>query len=133
MKKAAKTKTADKSKAATPETPKTQDEILNQTPIQRRIKRRADGLFEVAGKYYKKLVGSRDEVYNGVAYKTNYNSNALTRDDLALNPKTRKIVSKSKQEWCKGSGNVLRKMRVLGKLGNIKNRKRNGTKRAARN
>lgn len=116
----AKAAKAAKAAKTAEERPRTQDEVLNVPAIQRRIKRRADGLFEVAGKFYKKLVGSRDDVYTGVAYKTNYNADALTREDLVLNPKTRKVVSKKKQDWCKTSKNVLRKKRLLGKRSNIK-------------
>jgi hypothetical protein len=95
--------------------PKTQDEILNIQMPTRRIKRNSDGLYEVDGKFYKELVGNRDDVWKGIAYKTNHNVDALTREDLIFDDKTKKVLSKSKHELMSGSDNPLRKLGLLKK------------------
>jgi hypothetical protein len=63
-------------------------------PIQWRINRQTDGYFHVAGGRFAKLIGSRLEVWNGIAYKSN---GQLTRDAFCLNAEN-KIVSKSKHK-----------------------------------
>jgi len=51
-----------------------------------------DGTYTVKGKKYKELFGSREQVMNGTAYKT---EGLLTKDDLMYN-KWGRIVSKKK-------------------------------------
>ena len=58
----------------------------------RRITREKDGFFHIEGKTYSKLIGTRDEVWKYIAYKT---AGCLTRGELILN-KYGKIVSVSK-------------------------------------
>ena len=53
------------------------------------------GLYKIGNRYYKKLVGSRAEVWHRTAYKTTYGRDGLTRDDLVYNKRNR-IVSKKK-------------------------------------
>ena len=59
--------------------------------------RREDGTYLVKGKVYKELFGSREQVWNGTAYKT---SGGLTRDDLLMN-KNGRIVSAIKYKTAK--------------------------------
>jgi hypothetical protein len=58
----------------------------------KRPERAADGTYTVKGKKYKELFGSREQVMNGTAYKT---EGLLTIDDLVMNKRGR-IVSKKK-------------------------------------
>jgi len=54
-----------------------------------------DGGYNIGGKKFKKLIGSRREVWGEkTAYKT---SGGLTKSDLTYNPSTRRIISKKKQ------------------------------------
>ena len=55
-------------------------------------KRAKDGKYYINNKVYKKLQGSREEVYNEISYKT---SGGLTKDDLFVN-KHGTLVSKKK-------------------------------------
>lgn len=114
-KKSSKSSTVKKDKKDKKTMPKTQDEILNIQMPTRRIKRNSDGLYEVDGKFYKELVGNRDDVWKGIAYKTNHNVDALTREDLIFDDKTKKVLSKSKHELMSGSDNPLRKLGLLKK------------------
>jgi hypothetical protein len=59
--------------------------------------RREDGTYLVKGKVYKELFGSREQVWNGTAYKT---SGGLTKDDLLMN-KNGRIVSAIKYKTAK--------------------------------
>lgn len=54
--------------------------------------RHTDGLFHMNKKTYKELFGSRQQVYNGTAYKT---SGCLTKNDLVYT-KNHRIVSRKK-------------------------------------
>jgi phage anti-repressor protein len=76
-----------------PEEPQT-DEITTYETLKklRRIMREKDGLFHIEGKTYSKLIGTRDEVWKYIAYKT---AGCLTRGGLILN-KNGKLVSVSK-------------------------------------
>jgi hypothetical protein len=56
-----------------------------------------DGTYTVKGKKYKELFGSREQVWNGTAYKT---EGGLTRDRLHMNDKHR-IVSAVKFKTAK--------------------------------
>ena len=58
----------------------------------KRAHRAADGMYHINGKSYKELFGSREQVWNGTAYKTEGN---LVRSDLTQN-KWKRIVSKKK-------------------------------------
>lgn len=51
-----------------------------------------DGKYHLEGKAFKELFGSRQQVWNGTAYKT---PGGLTRKNLMMN-KRRRIVSKKK-------------------------------------
>jgi predicted nuclease with TOPRIM domain len=55
----------------------------------RRVHKQKDGLYHIGGKTYAKLVGQREEVWSGVAYKT---LGELTKDRLCINA-VGKIVS----------------------------------------
>ena len=55
-------------------------------------KKEKDGHYNINDKMYKTLIGTREEVYNEISYKT---TGGLTKDDLLLN-KNGKIVSKKK-------------------------------------
>ena len=55
-------------------------------------KKEKDGHYNINDKMYKTLIGTREEVYNEISYKT---TGGLTKDDLLLN-KLGKIVSKKK-------------------------------------
>jgi len=56
-----------------------------------------DGTYTVKGKKYKELFGSREQVWNGTAYKT---EGGLTKDRLLMNDKGR-IVSAVKFKTAK--------------------------------
>jgi len=56
------------------------------------ITRNKDGKYHIQGKIYEKLTGTREEVFNEIAYRT---SGELNKDDLIVN-KSGKIVSKKK-------------------------------------
>lgn len=56
------------------------------------ITRNKDGKYHIHGKIYEKLTGTREEVFNEIAYRT---SGELNKDDLIVN-KSGKIVSKKK-------------------------------------
>lgn len=58
----------------------------------KRPSREADGHYHIKGKKYKELFGSRIQVWNGTAYKTEGN---LTKSDLMMN-KWNRIVSRKK-------------------------------------
>ena len=63
----------------------------------KRPQRNEDGTYEISGKKYKELFGSRHQVWNGTAYKT---AGLLTKDDLMMN-KHHRIVSKIKYATAK--------------------------------
>lgn len=56
------------------------------------ITRNKDGKYHIQGKIYEKLTGTREDVFNEIAYRT---SGELNKDDLIVN-KSGKIVSKKK-------------------------------------
>lgn len=58
----------------------------------KRPHRAPDGMYHIKGKAYPELFGSREQVWNGTAYKTEGN---LIRSDLTQN-KWHRIVSKKK-------------------------------------
>lgn len=53
---------------------------------------RKNGVYEIGGKEYKELIGSREQVWNGTAYKT---KGELKKKELMKN-KWNRIVSKKK-------------------------------------
>jgi len=59
--------------------------------------RAADGTYTINGEKYKELFGSREQVMNGTAYKT---EGLLTKDDLIMN-KWGRIVSVKKHKTAK--------------------------------
>jgi len=63
----------------------------------RRKRHEEDGLFHIHGNTYKELYGSRVQVMNGTAYKTN---GGLKKYDLKYN-KSGRIVSKLKSKTAK--------------------------------
>ena len=63
----------------------------------KRPSRHDDGFYHVNGHKYKILIGSRHQVWNGTAYKT---EGQLTRSDLMMN-KWGRIVSKKKHATAK--------------------------------
>ena len=56
-----------------------------------------DGMYTIKGKKYKELFGSREQVYNGTAYKTKA---GLTIDDIIMN-KWGRLVSAKKHKTAK--------------------------------
>ena len=70
----------------------TSDEYLTITKNIKRIAKAADGLYHIGNNTYVKCFGTREEVWNGLAYKT---SGELLKGDLMINKKG-KLVSKSK-------------------------------------
>tara|TARA_A100001011_G_scaffold400404_1_gene514700 strand:+ start:3513 stop:3884 length:372 start_codon:yes stop_codon:yes gene_type:complete len=65
--------------------------------------RKRNGRYQVGGKSYQMLVGSRVQVWNGTAKKTGYGKKGLTRGDLVKN-KWGRIVSRKKHVRGKKSG-----------------------------
>jgi hypothetical protein len=58
----------------------------------KRPQRQPDGLYHIRNKTYKQLFGSREQVFNGTAYKT---EGLLTKDDIVQN-KWGRLVSRKK-------------------------------------
>jgi hypothetical protein len=48
----------------------------------KRPQKREDGTYLIKGVVYKQLFGSREQVWNGTAYKTKY---GMTKDDIVMN------------------------------------------------
>jgi hypothetical protein len=71
----------------------------------RNWKRTADRKYLVNGKKYDMLVGSRRQVWNGTAYKTNPGKKALTKKHL-MQKKNGNIVSKRKSATAKRQKNL---------------------------
>ncbi len=63
----------------------------------KRPERQSDGTYHINGKRYKELFGSRQQVWNGTAYKT---EGLLVKSDLMMN-KWGRIVSKKKHVTAK--------------------------------
>ena len=68
-------------------------------------KRTSDGKVMVHGKKYDMLVGSRRQVWNGTAYKTQPGKKHLTRKNL-MQKKSGRIVSKRKSAQAKTKKNL---------------------------
>jgi len=71
----------------------------------RNWKRTSDGKVMVKGKKYDMLVGSRRQVWNGTAFKTQPGKKALTRKHL-MQKKDGRIVSKKKSAQAKTKKNL---------------------------
>jgi hypothetical protein len=76
--------------ANTPEQLISRNNIIQLTNT--RIKKNNDGKYTINNIIYETLVGSRQDVWNGVSYKT---TGGLTKNDLLIN-KNNKIISKKK-------------------------------------
>lgn len=63
----------------------------------KRVAKGENGMYNISGKNYKELFGSRQKVYHGTSYKT---AGELTKDDLMMN-KHGRIVSKKKHATAK--------------------------------
>jgi len=61
--------------------------------MKRPVRDPKNGTYKIKGKKYKELFGSREQVWNGTAYKTKY---GLTKEGLFFNEKTGRIVSLDK-------------------------------------
>lgn len=70
----------------------------------KRPERQADGKYHIKGVKYPQLFGSREQVWNGTAYKT---EGELLKSDLVMT-KRRRIVSKIKHEDGKKNNNLLK-------------------------
>jgi regulator of replication initiation timing len=77
-------------------------EYYNVIKSMKRIDKSSDGFYYVNGNKYDKLFGSREQVWNGHAYKT---TGGLTKTDLIINTDG-KIVSKTKSVSEKQSGRL---------------------------
>lgn len=90
----------------------------------KRPQRGEDGKYEVNGKKYNELFGSRKQVWGGFAYKTR---GELTIDKLVYNPSTRRIVSRikhitaKKEKRLQKAGYYTKK----GKFGYVKKTRKN--------
>jgi hypothetical protein len=87
--------------------------------------RHEDGTYHIDGHHYKELIGSRQKVMNGTAYKTPGN---LVKKDLMMN-KWGRIVSAKKHRTAKKE-NRLKKYGYTakkGKFGAVKIGKKNKT------
>jgi hypothetical protein len=65
--------------------------------MKRPVRDPINGTYTVKGKTFKELFGSREQVWNGTAYKTKY---GLTKEGLIMN-KWGRIVSADKYETAK--------------------------------
>jgi hypothetical protein len=84
--------------------------------------RSADGTYTIQGVVYKELFGSREQVWNGTAYKT---LGELTKADLLMNKKGRIVSAKkfktaTKEQRLKQFGYSAKK----GKFGYVKTKAR---------
>jgi len=77
-------------------------EYNQQMTLLKRIVKEKDGLYRINGKTYKKLNGTREEVWNETAYRT---EGLLVKNDLIIN-KDGKIVSKRKHICSKERNNL---------------------------
>merc|ERR1712096_311653 len=73
--------------------------------------RKRNGKYQVGGKSYQLLVGSRVQVWNGTAQKTGYGKKGLTRSGLIKN-KWGRIVSRKKH--LKGKKSGLKRLHAKG-------------------
>lgn len=66
----------------------------------RRHDRQTDGMYHIRGVKFEELIGTRAKVLHGTAYKT---SGGLTKQNIRINPKTGRIVSKKRSEEARKS------------------------------
>ena len=93
--------------------------------------RKRNGKYQVGGKAYKMLVGSRREVWNGTAQKTGYGKKGLTKAVLIKN-KWGRIVSRKK--YLKGKKDGLKRLHAKGwfvKKGKFGATQKKGNKRTS--
>lgn len=116
---------ADKKKNTTKKSTKEKNKIVFEDEKHdvdipsRRIKKK-NGAYTIDDKNYKKLVGTRDEVWQYIAYKTSYNKDdCLYRDDLFMCKNTGKIKSKARSDLMK-----QKEHNTLKKRGMLKTKKR---------
>jgi len=69
-----------------------------------RYSKTSSGKYNIKGKLYEQLEGSRAQVYHGTAYKT---SGGLKKDDIMMN-KNKRIVSKSKHTSAKKENRLVK-------------------------
>ena len=84
--------------------------------------RGADGIYVISGVAYPELFGSRTQVHNGTAYKTN---GGLTKEDLVMNKWGRIVSAKKFQTATKEKR--LQKYGFYSKKGKFGYVKKNGT------
>jgi hypothetical protein len=87
----------------------------------KRPARQSDGYYHVDGKTFKQLFGSRQQVWNGTAYKT---EGLLRKGDIMMN-KWGRIVSKKKHATAKKEHQQKKRLfknytAVKGKFGSVK-------------
>ena len=73
--------------------------------MKRPVRDPKNGTYKIKGKKYKELFGSREQVWNGTAYKT---SGGLTRDKLHYNKRGR-VVSKKKYNTALNISKIFQK------------------------
>lgn len=98
----------------------------------KRPERREDGTYLVKGKVYRELFGSREQVWNGNAYKTKY---GMTIDDMIMN-KNGRLVSVVKHKTAKKERRLEKYgyFAKKGKFGYVKKTvKRTGGKKSLKN
>lgn len=66
--------------------------------------RQSDGMYHIKGKKYRQLIGSRRQVWNGTAYKT---EGKLTRSDIMMNKKG-ELVSVNKSRKAKKDKRLIK-------------------------
>jgi hypothetical protein len=86
------------------------------------------GMYNVNGKSYKELFGSRQQVHNGTAYKT---SGGLTKKNLMMN-KWGRIVSANKHKTAKKEKRLEKAgyFAEKGKFGFVKHNKSRGSRKS---
>ena len=96
----------------------------------KRIHRGEDGNYHVKGKTYKKLIGSRIQVWHGTAFKTD---GQLTKDDLMMN-QWHRIVSKKKHQTAKKEKRLEKHgfFAKKGKFGYVKKTMRKNNRKTAK-
>lgn len=93
----------------------------------KRPSKQSDGNYHIKGSKYPILIGSRHQVWNGTAYKT---EGGLTKSNLMMN-KHRRIVSKLKHQTAKKENNLLKHgySAKKGKFGYVKVTPRGSTRK----
>jgi hypothetical protein len=95
--------------------------------MKRPVRNSTDGKYHIKSKTYKELFGSRQQVYNGTAYKT---EGLLTKNDLIMN-KWGRIVSKKKHFTAKKEKRLEKNgyFAEKGKFGFVKKNKTSKSKK----